>query len=393
MSSFVIISPLFARRMGEFGAGVEALGMSSMAYALTSTLAAPWMGALADRRGRRPLVLGGLAVYVLAFSGYLLAPGAGVFILMRGLAGALTAGLVPAVMGIVADLAPQDRRGQWIGVVNGGASAGWIVGPVLGGWLYDVYGTIVPFLVSILVALIAFLLALFFLPESHRAVGDRAGEPPRGGFSLMQLFPRRGESGSMLPVPGAIFAVLMLVSFTVMFAWTYIEPQFMFYAYDELAWSSAQLGLILSVYGATMMAGEFLLARLSDRWGRKPVLILGLGLFSFQFFGLLFFSRYSWIAASFLLAGLGNALYDPALNAYLLDIARPEHKARIMGIKATVASLGNVIGPALVVALAPLIHSRGIFLSAGVLVLVVTAIALFALAPQWVKAPVSQANP
>ncbi len=53
MTSFVMILPLFARRFSELSAGVEALGISAMAYALTSTLAAPFMGALADRWGLR----------------------------------------------------------------------------------------------------------------------------------------------------------------------------------------------------------------------------------------------------------------------------------------------------------------------------------------------------
>lgn len=88
MTSFVMILPLFSRRFTAFGAGVEALSASALAYALTSTVAAPFMGALADRFGRRPLVLGPLAVYVLAFSGYLLAPDATWFIGLRGAAGA-----------------------------------------------------------------------------------------------------------------------------------------------------------------------------------------------------------------------------------------------------------------------------------------------------------------
>jgi MFS family permease len=71
------------------------------------------------------------------------------FILLRGAAGALTAGLIPAATGIVADLAPHDRRAQWIGVMNGGASIGWIAGPILGGVLFDRWGYEVALLVSI----------------------------------------------------------------------------------------------------------------------------------------------------------------------------------------------------------------------------------------------------
>jgi DHA1 family multidrug resistance protein-like MFS transporter len=75
-----------------------------------------------------------------------------VFIIIRALAGALTAGLVPAVTGIVADLAPTERRAQWIGIVSGGAAFGWIAGPLLGGVLYDHWGIGVPFVISIIMA-------------------------------------------------------------------------------------------------------------------------------------------------------------------------------------------------------------------------------------------------
>src|SRR5512134_1374419 len=83
MTSFVMILPLFARRFESFGAGVDALGMSAMAYALSSTVAAPIIGMVADRLGRRPIILFSLAAYILAFSGYLFAISTGLIILLR----------------------------------------------------------------------------------------------------------------------------------------------------------------------------------------------------------------------------------------------------------------------------------------------------------------------
>lgn len=57
MTGFGIILPVFARRLGEFGSGVEALGLMTMSFALAQLIAAPFMGSLADRFGRRPLIL------------------------------------------------------------------------------------------------------------------------------------------------------------------------------------------------------------------------------------------------------------------------------------------------------------------------------------------------
>jgi MFS family permease len=178
MTSYVMIVPLFARRFSQFGASVQALAISEMGYALAATIAAPFMGALADRLGRRRLVLGSLAAYVLAFSGYLFAPTAFALIAIRALTGALTAGLIPAATGMVADLAPADRRAQWIGFLNGGASVGWILGPVLGGALYDKWGYSVALTASTLTAAVTLLLAILMLPEG-RAVFRFPSQGPR----------------------------------------------------------------------------------------------------------------------------------------------------------------------------------------------------------------------
>jgi MFS transporter, DHA1 family, multidrug resistance protein len=367
MTGFVMILPLFARRFDSFGAGVEALGMSAVAYALTSTVAAPFMGMLADRFGRRPIILLSLAAYVLAFSGYLFAASAWLFILVRGLAGVFTAGLIPAITSIVGDLASENRRAQWIGIVNGGASVGWIIGPLFGGMLYDRFGYVVPFAVSIAMEIGALLLAVFLIQETQKP----SAEPP--GSRLIWAL-----SFQALPAQST-FYLLMLISFSVMFAWAFIEPQFMFYTYDDLGWTSSRLGLVMSTYGFAFMFGEFALGQLSDRLGRKPVLVLGLALFSAQFIGLVIFRNAVWLVLSFILAGLGNALYDPALSAHLLDITPPEQTARMMGLKAMAGSLGNMLGPGMVVLFTSFISPQVVFMIASALILILTIASAFGL--------------
>jgi MFS family permease len=380
MTSFVMILPLFSRRFADFGAGVEELSASALAYALAATFAAPFMGALADRFGRRPLVLAPLAVYVLAFSGYLWAPTAAWFIALRGLAGAFTAGLIPAITGIVADLAPDDRRAQWIGILNGGASVGWIVGPIIGGMLYDRWGYTVPFGASIALAAFTLLFAFIIVPETRPATDVSAA----GKFShRLKEIPTSFKSiRSILPKPIHIFIILMIISFMVLFAWAFIEPELMFYAYDGLGWSSSQLGLTMSVYGFATMIGEFTLGRSSDRLGRKPILVLGLTLFMAQFVGLGLFTSMAAIAASFILAGLGNALFDPALTAYILDITLPDHKGSILGMKSTAGSIGSLLGPMMVMLFTSVISSQGIFLIAAVLVALIALTSLLVLKAQ-----------
>jgi len=83
MTGFGIILPVFARRLGEFGSGVEALGLMTMSFALAQLVAAPIMGSLADRYGRRPLILLSLAAFAAANVGFLLVSTTTGFILVR----------------------------------------------------------------------------------------------------------------------------------------------------------------------------------------------------------------------------------------------------------------------------------------------------------------------
>ena len=138
------------------------------------------------------------------------------------------------------------------------------------------------------------------------------------------------------------------------------------------------LGAMMSTFGVAVMLGEFGLGRLSDRRGRKPVVALGLFLFSAQFLGLAFFRSPICIALSFVIAGLGNALFDPALTASILDISPAQHRGQIIGLKTAAGSVGSILGPALVVMVATAVPAEGIFLaSAGMVMLNITLLLVF----------------
>jgi len=145
MTSYSMIFPLFARKIGDFGDGVAVLATSVMAYSLAGIIAAPLMESLVDRFGRWPLLLSSFAAFIAAFTSYYLAVTSLVFIVIGGLVGALTAGVGPATMGIVADIVPKDERARWIGVIGGGTAASFIIGPMVGDLLYDKWGCGPPF--------------------------------------------------------------------------------------------------------------------------------------------------------------------------------------------------------------------------------------------------------
>jgi DHA1 family tetracycline resistance protein-like MFS transporter len=378
MTSYGIIFPLFARKIGDFGDSVAVLATSVMAYSLAGVIAAPFMGVLADRFGRRPLILGSFAVFAAAFTGYYLAATSLAFIVIRGLAGALTAGLGPATMGLVADIAPEDERGRWIGVVGGGTSAGFIVGPVVGGLLYDRWGYGPPFLASIGIALLTLLITFVAIPETH--TGEKRRRAVLFEKRAARLAPKTGTAVSLiasLPHPLLAFGTLLFVNLSMIFAWFFIDPQLPFYAFDDLGWSTAQFGAAISCYGWAALIGSLTLGRSSDRFGRQPILILGLILHSALYGGLMLTDVYWVIIGAFIIAGIGEALVNPALSAAYLDITPEEHRSRAMGIKTAVGSLGSLLAPALLTGFVGHLSPRGVF-SISALLILFTALVVFA---------------
>lgn len=380
MTSYGMVFPLFARKIGDFGGGVEVLAASVMAYSLAGVIAAPVMGSLADRFGRRPLLLVSFAVYTAAFTGYYLAATPLAFIVIRGLAGALTAGLGPATMGLVADIAPEDERARWIGIIGGGTSAGLIIGPVVGGLLYDEWGYGPPFTVSIGMALITFLIAFFIIPETHTRAERRREVLYQKRAA--RLAPEAGTAVSFvasLPHPLLAFGTLLFVNLSMIFAWFVIDPQLPFYVFDELGWSTAQFGAAISFYAWATLVGSLTLSQSSDRFGRKPILIIGLILHSAQYVGLMLSTTYWVIIAAFVIAGLGEALVNPALSAAYLDITPEEHRSRAMGIKGAVSSLGSLLALALVVVIVRTVPPQSAFLISAALILATALLVSIAL--------------
>jgi len=375
MTGFGIIMPVFARRLGELGSGVEALGLMTVAFALAQFVSAPLMGSLADRFGRRPLILLGLAAYAAANVGFLFAPSTAVFILVRALEGGLSAGLFPAAMGVVADIVPEEQRAQWVGFVMGSYGLGFIFGPTLGGFLYDGLGFEAPFVVSAVLASLAFVAAFILVPET-RTPEVRRRERLRSLRTVDSITAEGGSIVDSLPSPLYLFGTLLLLDFVGVFAFAFVEPQMVFYFYEQLDWTTVQFGIVVGVYGLAMVLSQTLLGQLSDRFGRKPVIILGTLLTTTFYVGLAVTKQFGLTLLVALVAGMGNGLTMPAMSAFYLDITAAQHRAGVMGIKESIVALGGVAGPLAVVVVSNLTTPQGVFIISATLLAATLLLAL-----------------
>lgn len=385
MTGYGIAMPVFAPRLTAIGAGVAELGLMTVAFALGQLLLAPWLGALADRHGRKPPILLALLGLVLANLAFVASSSVAVYTLVRFFQGTVTAGLLPAAMGVVSDLMPRHERGRWVGVVMGSYGAGFIFGPALGGLLLELWGFAAPFLVSAGLGLLALLFALAMLPETrqaHTPAAQTAAAP-------------RGRLLESLPRPLHLLATLLALDFAAVFGFAFTEPQMTFYLYNQLRFSPSAFGLIVGAYGLTTVLAQMLLGPLSDRLGRRWPIAAGFGLNICFFLGLILAHDLAGMILAAVLGGLGSSLINPALSASYLDISDAAHRARVMGVKSSVASSGAIAGPLLVALCSRWLAPQAIFalsalsglLAAGLALLALGRLSAAARAPDGQQAP------
>jgi DHA1 family tetracycline resistance protein-like MFS transporter len=347
----------------------------TMSFALAQLVAAPFMGSLADRYGRRPLVLVSLAAFAAANIAFLFATSTTHLIVIRALEGAFTAGLFPAAMGVVADVVPEKQRAQWVGVVMGSYGAGLIFGPVVGGILYDGWGYAAPFVASAIMAVFALVAAVILMPET-RTPEVRWREELRTRRVSVGASTTEVSLRASLPRPLHVFGTLLILDFIGVFVFAFVEPQMIFYFYDELGWTTIQFGLVVGAYGLAMVFGQLVLGRSSDRFGRKPIIVLGILVTTTLYAGLVLVTRYPVMLLVAATAGLGAALIAPALSSYYLDITDERYRSRILGLKESSAALGGVLGPLLLVGVGAVMTAQGVFVLAGAVMLVGAGLAI-----------------
>jgi MFS family permease len=170
--------------------------------------------------------------------------------------------------------------------------------------------------------------------------------------------------------------VLLLAEFVMVFAFAFVEPQMVFFLYEDLGWTTVQFGILVASYGLALVAGQVTLGRLSDRFDRKPVIIIGLLLNALFYAALAFAPTFPLLMLTAVLSGIGEALVLPAVTAFVLDLTAEQHRSRAMGITESAAALGGVAGPLLVITASAATNAQGVFVIAGVVVLVMAGVAL-----------------
>ncbi|HIE88340.1 MAG: TCR/Tet family MFS transporter [bacterium] len=337
---FGIILPVMPTLLME----VSAEGLSSSAvyggwlmfsFAIMQFVSMPVLGNLSDAYGRKPVLLGSL--FVLSIN-YLIMGLAQSLVLL--FIGRLISGMGSATFSTcnayIADTTSVEERAQFFGMMGAAFGLGFVIGPVLGGFLGE-YGSRVPFFATAGLIFFNLLVGLIFLPESHTPNNRRPFEIRRANpFSAMKQM-------SQFKIAFGIIGVLFLYNMghqALPAVWT-------FWGIEKFDWTPREIGYSLGFIGILMVFSQGYLIRivipaLGMRWAG----VVGLSFTITAFLGYAL-SQTPTMAYMFMIAGALGGLAGPAMSGIASSQVGPDQQGELQGAIGSVGSLTSIISPLL----------------------------------------------
>ncbi|MHB1004671.1 MAG: MFS transporter [Chloroflexota bacterium] len=360
--SFVIpFLPLYVQELGvtEPHAVEVWAGMLSFAAGLSMAATAPVWGSLADRYGRKPMVLRA------TFGGALIVGSMGLvgsveqLLILRFMQGAVT-GVIAAANTLVASLTPRERLGFALGSLQMAVFTANSVGPLMGGVIADHIGFRSSFMATSVMLALGGLVVLLFVEERFERP---AKTQERTLFQGLGGVVREPALLAFIAVGFTIQASNMMVS--------PVFPLFVQRLLPEGRNAASTVGLILGTAGVVGAFSALIIGRVSDRLGHRKVLAvcaLGAGL---SYVPQAFSQDTNQVLLLRAALGFFAGGMMPSVNALIALRAPRGTQGAAFGLNSMAASLGNALGPLTGAGLATLVDIRAVFVAAGASLLVV----------------------
>jgi MFS family permease len=308
------------------------VGLLIALYGLVNVALQPVMGALSDRLGKRkPLILGGLIIMALSTFLFIFASRFTDLLLLRALQGIGVALTIPASLALMATATTQQTRGGSMGVYSTMRMLGFAIGPLLGGLLYDTTGFNVAFVIGAAAILIGVVLVQVLVDDTPPQPINRAQPKPR-----FRLIDRSLLTTGLIGAALASFVISLDFSML-----TAVETQ----VNQRLNQTALAFGFAFSALMFSRLIVQVPLGRLSDRVGRKPLIIAGL-LVMAPATGLLGVAlttaQLTWLC---IFQGIASAAVAAPAFALAADVSKAGGEGRQMSVITMGFGLGIALGP------------------------------------------------
>ena len=320
---------------GDISEAAKYGGWLIFAYSLTQFVFSPVIGNLSDKFGRRPIILISLFGFSIDYLFLAFAPSITWLFVGRIIAG-ITGASITTAAAYIADMSTPENRAKNFGLIGAAFGLGFIIGPLIGGFLGQ-YGARVPFYAAAILCMINFLYGYFILPESlsieNRREFNWKKANPIGAILNLKKYP------TLIGLIAAIF-ITYTASHAVQSNWTY-------FTIYKFSWSEKMVGISLGVVGLLVGAVQGGLVRITNPiLGNKKSIIIGMSLYCVGMF-LFATATQSWMMFVFLVPYCLGGISGPALQAVISEQVGASEQGEIQGTLTSIMSASSIIGPPL----------------------------------------------
>jgi len=335
-SQIMIISPILPRIGEQLHIDETLQGTLVSAYAILVGLMALVMGPISDKIGRRRILLYGSAGMAIALSLHGLAFDYYSLLLVRSLAGVAGGVLSGAAVSYVGDYFPYDKRGWANGWIMSGIAMGQIVGIPLGTVLAAQLGFQAPFLVFAVIMALDFFIVLKYLPQPNV-------ELDKNRITVVSALKKYDEMLTHTEIIAASISYLTMflsVSIFIVFLPTWLEKTF--------SVSGNQIASLFLVGGIANVLTGPIVGKLSDRLGRKRLIITSCLGFSVILFSSTLIITHFWVAYPvFFLIMVLVAMRISPFQALLTAMVDARQRGALMSLMIGIGQVGFGLGSAI----------------------------------------------
>lgn len=331
-----VISPVLPIYADSFGVSTAMIGATVTAFGLARLVTNVPAGILADRRGRRVLLVGGPLVTAVGMAASGLSTTIWMLLAARFVAGLGSGLYMTGAQIYLLDIAGPNERGRFIATNQGALLVGVGFGPAIGGLLADAYGLSFPFYVVAIAALFTSIYGFIRLPETLRGetTPDRSGNglaPSRWALLRSVDFLAVGF------VTAAVFSIRAGVRQT-------LVPLQLNQVFGV---EVAELGVLFTALGVIGMVLIWPAGWAADRIGRKILIVptslliaIGIGIVALA-------DSLTIFIVGLTIAAIGSSITGPAPAAYVADLVAEDQRGAAMGLYRTFGDIGVVLSPVL----------------------------------------------
>jgi len=326
---FGIIIPLLPFYAQTFGASPVVIGLLFAIFSLCQLIAAPALGDLSDRQGRRPVLIFSLLGTVVSFVMLALAQTLTMLFLARIVDG-LSGGNISTARAYVADVTEPKDRARAYGLIGAAFGLGFILGPALSGVLSRVSYT-APIWAAAALTLVATAMAWLWLPETvHRAQAG-TGNP----FRYLPELLRR-----------PLLRRVLVIDFVYWFAFAIFQTTFALFAAIRFGFDAPKTGYFFAAFGVlgAVVQGGFI-RPVVRRLGDRSTFMLGLSFAAVGLVAAALTHSVAMFAVTLVPLALGIGFGHPTVSSMVSRAGRGDEQGRVQGAASAVESLGRTLGP------------------------------------------------